>query len=442
MGRILTFEKFDNAQCKNSACGRRNNIRMRFGVFLPCIEVSEKEIVLKQKSIFTRAVHAGERGPKPDFQPVSTPIYNTVGFLYEDLNDLDGVFANTREGYVYARYGNPTNSALEEALANLEEGEGAVTFGSGMAAVHAALLAAGVQAGTSLVCAYDVYGATYAMCSRLFPRMGVNVRFADFTHLDGLGKTLKDLRPTALICETMSNPLIKVADVPAIVRLAHEVGAKVVVDNTFPTPFLFQPLKHGADFSVHSMTKYIAGHGDVLGGAIITSRENREALREILKMTGGNLGPTDAWLTMRGLKTLPLRMRQHCENAMRVAAWLEAHPRVARVNYPGLTGHFQHELARRLFPSGYFGGMVSFELKDAGKKEIFRFMEGLELILPATTLGDVYSLTLYPATSSHRALSEAERKKVGISDSLVRLSVGVEEGSEIIADLEQALKKI
>jgi cystathionine beta-lyase/cystathionine gamma-synthase len=397
---------------------------------------------MKPKSIFTRAVHAGERGPRPDFRPVSTPIYHTVGYLYEDLNDLDGVFGNERDGYVYARYGNPTNSALEQALANLEEGESAITFGSGMAAVHAALLATGIKAGSAVVCAYDVYGATYALCSRLLPRMGVNVCFADFTRLDDLEKTVRGLRPAALVCETISNPLIKVADVPAITRLAHEAGAKVVLDNTFATPILFRPLTHGVDFSLHSTTKYIAGHGDVLGGAIVTSRENRAVLHEVLKTTGGNLGPMDAWLTLRGLKTLPLRMRQHCENAMRVAAWLDRHPRVSRVNYPGLAGHSQHGLAARLFPSGYFGAMISFELEGAGKREVFRFMEALELILPATTLGDVYSLTLYPAMSSHRALSEEERKKVGIGESLVRLSVGIEEASEIIADLEQALQKI
>jgi cystathionine beta-lyase/cystathionine gamma-synthase len=395
----------------------------------------------KGNSIFTRAVHAGERAAKPDFKPVSTPLYNTVGFLYEDLQDLDRVFGNEREGYVYARYGNPTNSALEEALAALEEGEAALTVGSGMAAVHASLLAAGVKSETSLVSAYDVYGATYAVCSRLFPDLGVRVRFVDVTNLEGLIKALAETRPKALILETISNPLMKVADIPAISRIAHQIGVKVVVDNTFATPFLFQPLKHGADFCVHSTTKYIGGHGDVLGGAIITSRENRSGLNEIIKMTGGNLGPTEAWLTLRGLKTLPLRMRQHCLNAMEVAKWLEGHPRVARVNYPGLASHPQHELAKKLFSRGFFGGMISFEIKDAGKEEIFRFMEALELILPATTLGDVYSLTLYPAMSSHRALGPEERAKVGISDSLVRLSVGIEESSEIIEDLERAFAK-
>jgi cystathionine gamma-synthase/methionine-gamma-lyase len=363
-----------------------------------------------------------------------------VGFLYKDLKELDAVFGNERDGYVYARYGSPTNSALEEALAALEEGEAALTFGSGMAAIHASLLAAGIKAGTALVSAYDVYGATYAVCTRLMPEMGVRAHFTDVTNLEGLKKTLSDFKPAALILETISNPLMKVADIPAISQMAHQSGTKVIVDNTFATPFLFQPLKYGVDFCVHSTTKYIGGHGDVLGGAIVTSKENRATLHEIIKMTGANLGPTEAWLTHRGLKTLPLRMRQHCLNALEVASWLEAHPRIARVNYPGLASHPHHELARKLFAPGYFGGMISFEIKDAGKKEVFRFMEALELILPATTLGDVYSLTLYPAMSSHRALSAEERAKVGISDRLVRLSVGIEEASEIIRDLEIALK--
>jgi cystathionine beta-lyase/cystathionine gamma-synthase len=395
----------------------------------------------QEKSIFTRAVHAGERKANLDCKPVSTPIYNTVGFLYEKMADMDRIFGNERDGYVYSRYGNPTNSALEEALAALEGGDAALTFGSGMAAVHATLLGAGVKSGTALVSAADVYGATYSICARLFPEMGVRVQFVDITDLPFLQKTLTAMRPVALVVETISNPLMKVADIPTIVRLAHPVGVKVIVDNTFATPFLFQPLKHGADFCVHSVTKYLGGHGDVLGGAVVTSKENRAQLHEIIKMTGGNLGPYEAWLTLRGLKTLPLRMRQHCQNAMEVARWLAEHPRVARVNYPGLASHPQYELARQLFPEGFFGGMISFEIKDAGKKEIFRFMEALELILPATTLGDVYSLTLYPAISSHRALSAEERAKVGISDRLVRLSVGIEEVTDIIEDLAKALEK-
>ena len=395
----------------------------------------------KYKSIFTRAVHGGERGTRPDFKPVSTPIYNSVGYLYEDLEDLDAVFGNERPGYVYARYGNPTNSALEEVLADLEEGEAALTFGSGMAAVYASLMAAGVKTGTSVLSAFDVYGATYAICARLLPEWGVKSRFVEVTDLEEVERALAELKPAALILETISNPLMKVADIPTLTKLAHRAGAKVIVDNTFATPILFQPLKHGVDFCVHSTTKYIGGHGDVLGGAIVTSKENRNILFDIIKMTGGNLGPAEAWLTLRGVKTLPLRMRQHCANALEVAKWLHGHPRISKVNYPGLAGHPQHELSMKLFPEGFFGGMISFEIQNAGKKEIFRFMESLELILPATTLGDVYSLTLYPAMSSHRALSPEERKKFGIADSLVRLSVGIEDAFEIIADLERALAR-
>jgi cystathionine beta-lyase/cystathionine gamma-synthase len=397
--------------------------------------------MIKGKSIFTRAVHAGEGSPRPDFQPVSTPIYNTVGFIYEAMEDLDKIFGDEREGFVYARYGNPTNSALEEALASLEGGESALTFGSGMAAVHASLLAAGVKHGTSLLAAYDIYGATYAICSRLLPEMGVRVRFVDVANLEELSRMLAETRPVALILETISNPLMKVADVPTICQLSHRVGAKVIVDNTFATPVLFLPLEHGADFCVHSTTKYIGGHGDVLGGAIITSKKNRATLHEIIKMTGGNLGPTEAWLTQRGVKTLPLRMRQHCLNAMEVARRLESHPGIARVNYPGLSSHPQHELADKLFSSGLFGGMISFEIRDAGRERVFRFMESLKLIIPATTLGDVYSLVLYPPMSSHRALSPEERARVGIRESLIRLSVGIEEASEIIEDLEKALER-
>lgn len=394
----------------------------------------------KYKSILTKAVHAGERRPKPDFYPVSTPIYQTVGYVYEKIEDLDEIFANHREGFVYTRFGNPTNAALEEALTSLEEGKGALTFASGMAAVYASLLAAGVRNGKNVVAAYDIYGATYAICSRLLPDMGVRVNFVDVTNLEELSRIMAETKPVAIILETISNPLMKVADVPTISKMAQRTGTKLIVDNTFATPVLFRPLTHGADFCVHSTTKYIGGHGDVLGGAVITSQENKAVLHDILKMTGGNLGPTEAWLTLRGLKTLPLRMRQHCQNAWEVAQWLEKHPRVAKVNYPGLSSHPQHGLAERLFSPGMYGGMISFEIREAQRADIFLFMEKLKLILPATTLGDVYSLVLYPPMSSHRILSPEEREKVGISDRLVRLSVGIEDVNEIIADLDEALK--
>ena len=393
-------------------------------------------------SIFTQAVHAGERGPRPDFTPVVTPIYNSVGYLYESMDQLDAVFAAEREGYVYPRYGTPTNVALERAVATLEGGEAALSFASGMAAIHAALLATGLEAGQAVVAAQDVYGASYALLANLFTSLGVRVRFVDIADLASVDKAIVEEKPRAVFCEIISNPLLKVADVPALAELAHAHGAEVIVDSTFATPYLAQPLALGVDYVVHSSTKYLGGHGDVLGGIVVTSAERRKRLWELIKITGGNLGPHQAWLTMRGLKTLPLRMAQHCRNAAAVADWLADHPKIAQVNYPGLPSHPQHSVATRLFREGCYGGMVSFEIAGAGRAQVFRFMEALKLVLPATTLGDVYSLTLYPAHSSHRALSPEERAAIGIGEGLVRLSVGIEDVGDIIADLDQALEKM
>ncbi len=395
--------------------------------------------MLKEKSIFTQAVHAGERGPRPDFTPVSTPIHPSVGYVYDDLADLDAVFGGRREGYVYPRYGSPTVSAFERAVATLEGSEGAVAFASGMAAVYAALLGAGVRAGTSVVAAADVYGATYALLEWLMTELGVRVEFVDITDLMEVKDAVAEAEPVAVLCETISNPLMKVADVPALADLVHHVRAPLIVDNTFATPYLFRPLEHGADYVVHSATKYMGGHGDVLGGVVACSGGRGHDLRERQKLLGANLGPQEAWLALRGLKTLPLRMRQHGTNAQIVAEWLAERTDLASVNYPGLSFHRQHELAADLFDGRGFGGMLSFELRDAGQDDVFRFMEALELVLPATTLGDVYSLTLYPAHSSHRQLSSEARAALGIGEGLVRLSVGVEDPQDIIADLEQAL---
>jgi cystathionine gamma-synthase/methionine-gamma-lyase len=235
---------------------------------------------------------------------------------------------------------------------------------------------------------------------------------------------------------------MKVADVPALAGMAHAAGAVLIVDNTFASPYLFCPLDHGADYAMHSATKYLGGHGDVMAGVVACSTERGLDLRERQKLVGANLGPQEAWLALRGLKTLPLRMRQHCTNAQVVAEWLAGHPAVARVNYPGLPDHPQHTVAARLFEGRGFGGMMSFDLADAGQADVFRFMEALELILPATTLGDVYSLTLYPAHSSHRQVAPEVRAALGIGDGLVRLSVGIEDPRDIITDLAQALDTV
>ena len=393
----------------------------------------------KDRSIFTQAVHAGERAPRSDFTPVSTPVHYSVGYLYDDIADLDGVFGGERAGFVYPRYGSPTVSAFEQAVAVLEGGEDAVAFASGMGAVHAALMGAGVRTGKSVVAAADLYGASYALLEHTFTGLGVRVRFVDITDLDSVGQAVTDEQPVAILCEIISNPLMKVADLPVLSEMARSAGAALIVDATFASPYLCRPLAHGADYVVHSATKYLAGHGDVMAGVVACSAERGHDLRERQKLLGANLGPQQAWLALRGIKTLPLRMRQHCQNAQVVAEWLDGQPAIARVHYPGLPGHPQHDVAARLFKGRGFGGMMSFDLRDAGQAEVFRFMEALELVLPATTLGDVYSLTLYPAHSSHRQVAPEVRQAIGIGDGLVRLSVGIEAVEDIIADLDQAI---
>lgn len=396
---------------------------------------------MKNQSFATRAVHAGERAPRGNYTPVATPIHPSVGYLYDSMDELDAIFATTQEGYVYPRYGSPTVAAFEAAMANLEGGEAAHAFASGMAAMHAALLAAGVRAGTAVVTGLDVYGATYMLLNRLLAELGAIVRLVDVADLAAVETVLAEARPVALVAETISNPLLKVANNPALADLAHRYEAQFLLDNTFATPYLFNPLAHGADFVIHSATKYIGGHGDVMAGVVITSAENRRKLYDLTLMVGGTLGPFEAWLALRGLKTLPLRVRNQFDNAARIAAWLMEQPQIARVNHPSLPMHPQHQLACQLFDERGFGGVLSFEIANADQATVFRFMERLKLCLPATTLGDVYTLVLHPATTSHRKLSAAERAQVGISDGLVRLSAGIEDADDIIADLEQALTK-
>jgi cystathionine gamma-synthase/methionine-gamma-lyase len=358
------------------------------------------------------------------------------------MDDTDAVLGGTKAGFVYPRYASPTVSAFEQAVASLEGAEAVQAYTTGMAAIHAALLVAGARAGASVLAAIDVYGATFSMLRGLFTTLGVTVRLVDATDLAAVETAITETHPALLLVETISNPLLKIADVPALAKITRAHGVALLVDNTFASPFLFCPLQHGADYVIHSATKYLAGHGDVMAGVVATSHDNKKKLYELNKLVGGTLGPFEAWLALRGLKTLPLRMRQQCQNAQQVAEWLSKQPRIARVNYPGLPEHPQHALTARLFENRGFGGMLSFEIEGADKATIFRFMEALQLCLPATTLGDVYSLVLHPATSSHRSLTPAERAQVGIPDGLVRLSSGIEDIQDILADLEQALAKI
>lgn len=383
----------------------------------------------------SRAVHVGERAPRPDFTPTSTPIYAASAFVYDDTATLDAVFGNERPGFVYTRHGNPTTSALEAAIASLEGTEDAVAFASGMAAVNAAILQS-ARSGDHVVAAADLYGASYAVLGTLLPTLGVSATFVDAGDLDVLAAAVRDLRPTLVYLETISNPLMRVADIPAIADIAHTAGARLAVDNTFASPWLVNPAGLGADLVIHSTTKYLGGHGDITGGAVASDRATADELRVLLKLLGASPGPFDSWLTLRGLKTLPLRMKQQSENAAIVARFLNSDERITRVHYPGIT---EPRNADSVFSRAERGGMLSFEIRDAGMRQVFAFLEALRMIVPATTLGDVSSLVLYPVISSHRTVPVEERIRLGITDSLVRVSVGIEDVEDIIADLNQAL---
>jgi len=386
----------------------------------------------------TRAVHVGERPSRPEFTPVVTPIYPGAAYVYEDLEEMDAALGGAEGKYVYTRYGNPTSSALETVIADLEGTSSAVAFASGMAAVHAAITTS-VAPGQAIVASRDLYGASYSMLAGFMREWGCTVEFVDILDLDQVAEAVERLRPALIVCEVISNPLLRVTDVPAVVQLAKSVRAAVLVDSTF-SPMIYSPAADGAQLVVHSLTKYISGHGDVTGGVVATTSMRREKLVNFVKMAGGLLGPFESWLALRGVKTLPLRMERQCASAAIVAEAIAAHPLVSRVYYPGLADHPSHATAQKLFGERGFGGMIAFEIKNGGREEVVDFLEALELIVPATSLGDVYSLALSPAMSSHRALTPEERSAFGIAEGLVRLSVGIEAPADILADLDRALQ--
>jgi cystathionine beta-lyase/cystathionine gamma-synthase len=389
--------------------------------------------------IHTKAVHAGDRKKAGSYTPVSTPIHTAASYFYDSMEQLDRIFAREEQGYCYARYDNPTTAALEELVCSLESGACALACASGMAAIQMAVTTALADRRKSIVAAEATYGATVSLLMKVFEPAGVAVRFVDVCDLDALKKAVAEAKPGCIVLETVSNPLLRVPRIDGVAEIAREAGAALVVDNTFATPLLLRPLELGAHFSVHSLTKYLAGHGDVLGGAVVTDAEHGEALRAFSRAIGPVLGPFESYLTMRGIKTFPLRMERQCANACRVASWLGSHPRVERVYFPADPAHPDAANIRAQFPPNLYGAMISFEVENAGREEVFRFMNGLKLVVPATSLGDVHTMMLYPVMSSHRDLSPRHRERMGIRDSLVRLSVGIEAPEDIIADLEQAL---
>jgi len=389
--------------------------------------------------IQTKAVHAGDRKKTGAYVPATTPIYSAASYFYDSMEQLDRVFAREEPGYCYARYDNPTNAALEELVAALEGGHGALACGSGMAAIHMALLAALADGRKAILAANALYGATVGLLMNVMEPSGVEVRFADVCDLDEFRQALEESKPGVVLLETISNPLLRVAPLDRLASLARECGAAVIVDNTFATPLLVRPMELGANLVVHSATKYLAGHGDVLGGLVVSDSGHYAGLRTLSRAIGPVLGPFESYLTMRGIKTMPLRMERQCANACRVASWLAANPAIERVYFPADPAHPDAAEILRLLPPGLYGAIVSFELKGAARDEVFRFMNALQMIVRSTSLGDVHSMMLYPVMSSHRDISPRHRERMGIRDNLVRLSVGIEAVEDIIEDLEQAL---
>ena len=387
----------------------------------------------------SKTVHAGDRKKPGSFIPVTTPIYTAASYIYESMSQLDRVFGREEQGPSYARYDNPTVSALQDLVNELEGGHGTLATSSGMMALHIAVLAALVDRPKRVVAGHVLYGATTHMLMSVFGALGVETTFVDLSDLNAFEAAVNDVKPGAIVVESITNPMMRVCALDRVAEISRSAGAPLIVDNTFASPMLMRPLELGASMVIHSATKYLAGHGDVLGGVVISNHEHFETLTTLLRTLGPNMSPFEAYLTLRGIKTLALRMERQCANAVQLAAWLAAHPRVERVHFPGDAAHPDAANVQRLLPAGRAGAMMAFELKGAGKSEVFAFMEKLRMIVCATSLGDVHTMMLYPAMASHRDLSPKHRERLGIRDNLVRVSTGIEAIEDIIADLEQAL---
>ena len=384
-------------------------------------------------------VHSGDRRKAGNFTPVTTPIYTAASFFYDSMDQLDRVFAREEKGPSYTRYDNPTTNALEELVNDLEGGHGAVACASGMSALHLSLLGALLDRPKRVVAAQALYGATTSLLMNVLAPLGIETTFVDVCDLAALDQAVTGTKPGAVLMETISNPLLRVGAMDKIAEIARRADAPLVVDNTFATPLLLRPLELGASFAVHSATKYMSGHGDVLGGVIVTDQANFDVIKTLSTILGPAMSPFESYLTMRGIKTMGLRVERQCANACKVASWLAMHPRVERVYFTGDPAHPDAATIARLFPKNLYGAIVAFELKGGGRPQVFQMMERLKMIVRATSLGDVHTMMLYPAMSSHRDLAPKQRLRLGIRDNLVRVSVGIEAPEDILADLDQAL---
>lgn len=400
----------------------------------------------------TRALHAGEHVGQPHTRAHAGAIYQTSTFVFDSAEQGAQIFSGEVPGYIYTRLGNPTVKVLEAKINALEGGDfkaahpekriSTLAFSSGMAAVSASLMAC-ASGGDTILVGSVVYGATEHLCSNVLNRYGVRTVEVDMSDLAAVSRAMEaNPKAAAVFFETPTNPTMSLADIPGIVRIVKSINpkARVIVDNTFCTPYLQRPIELGADMVMHSTTKYICGHGTVVGGVVtVVDDELRDALYKIIKDVGSSPSPFDAWLVNLGLKTLPLRMEKHCSNAMAVASYLEKHPKIASVMYPGLASHPQHELAKQQMRD--FGGVVAFELAggiEAGRK----LMNSIRIFTLAVSLGCVDSLIQHPASMTHACVPRDKRLKAGITDGLVRVSVGLEDVQDLIRALDEALAGI
>jgi methionine-gamma-lyase len=389
------------------------------------------------RSFSTICIH-GAGGVDPSTGALSTPIYQSSTFAFHDVREGAELFAGEREGYFYTRLGNPTHAALEREMAFLEGGERALALGSGMAAISTIILTL-VRSGENIVASDTVYGGTHDLFTELLERLGIEAREVDAVDPENVARAI-DGGTRLVLIETPANPTLAIIDIGACASICRKHGIPLVVDNTFATPYYQRPLELGADIVVHSATKYIGGHGDTVGGIIVGPEDIlMDARTRTVKDLGGIISPFNAWLLLRGLKTLPVRMERHSENAMEIAQYLEGHPKVSRVWYPGLRSHPQHELAARQ-QSG-FGGMISFEIRG-GRSAGEVLLNSVELITLSVSLGDVDSLIEHPASMTHSTYSEEELRKVGVTGGFIRLSVGLEDVDDLIDDLSRAFKKV
>lgn len=384
--------------------------------------------------LFTQAIHAGD-APDETTSAVAVPIHMANTFAYASAEDAAATFAGAKFGYIYTRWGNPTQAVLERRIAALEGGEAALAAASGMAAISTAIMSV-VGQGDHIVATGSIYSGTFNLLARELPHFGVTTTFVDASQPDNIAAAMRD-NTRIVYLESPGNPTLTLNDIAASAKIAHQAGALTFIDNTFATPINQRPLDLGADVVLYSATKYFCGHGDAIGGAIVSTQAFIENARTgILRDVGGIISPFNAWLILRGIQTLPLRVERHNTNALQVSRFLEQHPAVNWVAYPGLESHPQHELARRQM-RGY-GGMVCFEVKG-GVEAGARLMNHIRLCTLTVSLGDTKTLICHSASTTHSTVPAEARREAGITDGLVRLSVGLEDPEDIIADLDQAL---